>query len=356
MRNSLVFILLILFPWIISCTSITVGDEYNLDTGCPPSSILFFNPEKIYKPEIIRMKSKGIDEEYEHLVLCHFSDIHGSKVNLGRVIEFCNYYRVYIDDIIHTGDSVADQFSDDFSFWSDTGASCVLNTIGNHDSAYRGDKWVWRENVGKNCYDKFISPFVSQWEVNQPDCATESGLCYYYKDYDDSRIRLIVLDCMSFDSSQYSWLVNVLSDAQTNNYGVICISHYAAGVLDHSFENVFDSKSPVEHTTSFLNEKASNAVDAFIDSGGEFICWLGGHIHIDSCARLASYHRQLCINIAEAKCSGDFGDQDRVFGTKSQDLFNIIAINRNARELSLLRVGADRDRLGRYRFKASFKY
>lgn len=339
-----------------SCTRLPILDVQDTDAGYPPSSIFFFNPDRVYLPEIKKMKEKQEDELFDHLVLCHFSDIHGSRVNLERLLEFCNHYSIFIDDILHTGDSVNDQFSDDFSYWKDAGATNVLNTIGNHDTALRGERWDVRAHVGKDSYNKFIAPYAPFWTITQPESARENGLCYYYKDYKESGIRLIVLDCMLFDSDQRLWLERVLYDAFELDLSVICVSHYLAGKLDHSTENVFDSKSPVESTSGILNESASNAVDSFIDYGGAFICWLGGHIHIDSCARIQSRPRQLCINIAEALCSGAYGDQKRVIGTKSQDLFNILSVNRNTRELSLLRVGADKDVLGRKRFKYTMQY
>ena len=341
---------------ITSCTKPSVSDTPEAEESYPPSSILYLNPDRIYLPEIRNMKERQEDESYDHFVLCHFSDIHGSKVNLERLLEFCNHHYAYIDDILHTGDSVNNQFSDDFTYWKEAGATFILNTIGNHDTAFRDEKWDVRAHAGKDSYEKFFAPYVTFWEIEQPELAQEKGLCYYYKDYPKSGIRLIVLDCMLFDSNQRIWLEEVLSDAYKSDLSVICVSHFPAGKLDHSSENVFDSKSPVESTPSFLSEAASNSVDSFIDYGGSFICWLGGHIHIDSCARLLSHPRQVCINIAEALCSGAYGDQKRIIGTKSQDLFNILSVNRNTRELSLLRVGADMDILGRNRFKYTIQY
>ena len=340
-----------------SCSQFLAQDVQEAEgDGRDPSSILYLNPDRVYLPEIRGMKSKHENDSFAPLVICHFSDIHGSRVNLERLLEFCNHHKMYIDDILHTGDNVNNQFSDDFTYWRDAGASNILNTIGNHDTAFRDEKWDVRAHAGKDSYEKYFAPFVSIWSVEQPESAQEKGRCYYFKDYQESGIRLIVLDCMLFDSYQKSWLDEVLYDAFVSDLSVICVSHYPAGKLDHSIENVFDSKSPVENTSGFLNEAAAIAVDSFVDYGGTFVCWLGGHIHIDSCARLLFHPRQLCINVAEALCSGAYGDQKRVVGTKSQDLFNILSVNRNTRELSLLRVGADTDVLGRRRFKYTIKY
>ena len=69
------------------------------------------------------------------LVLLHFSDIHGDSVRLSRIINFKNLYSTYIDDVLHTGDSVARDYNSGFSFWDDTtGAETILNCIGNHDT------------------------------------------------------------------------------------------------------------------------------------------------------------------------------------------------------------------------------
>lgn len=297
--------------------------------------------------------SKG---DYDVLQICHFSDIHGYGTNLKRIISFCEKYSRYIDCILHTGDSVADRFSDDFNYWGKAGASHVMNVIGNHDTAKRVVyNYDWTAHAGSQAYNKFIAPYVKLWDVVQPQDAS-AGLCYYYKDYSSQGIRMIMLDCMTFDERQQSWLEETLSEARVKDLAVICVSHYPAGVFDHSDKNSFDPVSMDVQTADPLNPGAAETVDKFIKDGGEFICWLCGHIHIDTIAPLRSYPEQLCVAVAEAKCDGRFGDQIRQMLKKSQDLFNMTAIDRDANTIKFLRVGADVDKQGNMRHIMCYNY
>lgn len=62
------------------------------------------------------------------------ADAHNSSYCLKRIISFKNTFSEYIDDILHCGDVVSDQFADDNPLASITGGEYVLNVIGNHDN------------------------------------------------------------------------------------------------------------------------------------------------------------------------------------------------------------------------------
>lgn len=332
------------------------------------STFIFLGCEKIENPDIYRIEDtenefetvlsqhheqKGI---HEVLQICHFSDIHGDADNLKRILNFCNRYSGHIDCVLHNGDNVSDKFLDDFSYWSKSGANRVLNVIGNHDTAKRLlMNYDWTGHAGKQAYKKFFEQYISNWGVTQPENA-ERGLCYYYKDFEPQGIRLIVLDCMAYDDAEKAWLEETLSECIENGLAVICASHYIPGKLDHSIRNSFDPTMHEVQSSNHIDHTAALAVDTFMQNGGEFVCWLCGHQHIDAFAKLSEYPKQLCIVVAEALCSGQFSDQVRRRGDKSQDLFNMMAVDIDANTIKLLRVGADKDKQGEKRHIMCFDY
>lgn len=275
----------------------------------------------------ISSTSKG-----SRLVLCHFSDIHGDGENYRRLIEFTDEFRSYIDDVICTGDMIRDVVSDDFSFWND---SRILTVIGNHDTAIRSNGVYDWTGYGKvNAYNRYFKPFIKTWNVTQPANAESNGLMYYYKDYSSEGIRLIALDCMFWDSTQKTWLVNTLADAKSKGLAVIAAVHYPKDM--NRLKCPFCSYS--NDTTEYLGQEPIDAVQNFIDGGGEFIVWLTGHTHIDFMG-VVKNTSQLMIAIENSQRDDAWNDSNRVAGTKSQDSFNILSVDKNDKTLTIFRVG-----------------
>ena len=207
--------------------------------------------------------------------------LNGDSTNLERIVSFSNRYADYIDDVVSTGDQVYDTFSNSFSFWDSAGAGGFLSVVGNHDAwSVVGGPTVASE---QECYTRYIAPFVESWNVVSVD-----NKCYYYKDYNSDGsypVRLIVLDCMHLDSSQESWLADVLSVARTNNYTVIIAVHYTPSPMrDSTIDNssTFTCYEASSNSTSWATVvNAESIVQDFIDRGGRFACWLCGHYHTD---------------------------------------------------------------------------
>lgn len=311
------------------------------------NSIFYWNKPKIYDNIMLQatrpLLNDSIKYDFKPLVLCHFSDIHGDSINLKRILEFYNNYKKYFTDIIHTGDIVNDKFDDDFEFWKNTeGSNIILNCIGNHDSSRKdGNKYI-QDITSKQCYDKFFKEQVGNWNCVQPESAADLGLCYYYKDYSDSKIRLVVLDCMHYTDNQNSWFSQVLTEAKNKNYAVLVANHYQGGAMKCDKSCTF--QSPLwAHADATINEKASATVDSFMNAGGDFIAWICGHTHRDLFGVLESYPNQTCIAVDCGLCSDYWNDSFRRRGAKSQDCFNIMSINRSLNTFSIYRVGNNID-------------
>ena len=288
----------------------------------------------------------------EPLVLLHFSDIHGGTVNLDRIKTYYDNHKDYISDVIHTGDALPANWSNDFSFWGACDADEFLNVIGNHDTAYYdiSTGFDWTRYAGKDAYDRYFLPYISEWGVEQPANAASSGLCYYYKDYHD--VRLIVLDDMSIikdgDSAQLTWLSGVLDGAKVAGKQVIIAAHYPNDLqpFDCPFHSIGATGTP--NTGRSL---AVSLVDSFITAGGTFVAWLTGHTHYDLIGTVRdTVNPQVTISVSTAMYQGQaiFDNIARVTGTPSMDLFNIVKVDPYNKRLSLFRVGSNFDSDGRH--------
>lgn len=285
------------------------------------------------------------------LVLLHYSDIHGSVENLQRIVKFYEAYKNKIDDVLNTGDTVYHESTDDFIVPMVTGASTQLLAIGNHD-AKSGSSQI----TAAACYARYIAPYVATWGVVQPSDAAAKGKCYYYKDYTAAKVRLIVLDCIFWDTAQNTWLAATLADAKTQSLAVVCATHFAGGKVT-PFENSW-STLQYDDVSTVINAVAPSTVQAFINDGGEFVCWLSGHGHFDMIGTLDDYPQQLNIAVDTANygSSSWYSDIQRTRYTKSEDLLNAFSVDTFNKTIRLFRVGADRDSQLRHRGDLLIKY
>lgn len=291
------------------------------------------------------------------LVFLHFSDIHGDEEQLKRIVSFKKYYNTYIQDILHTGDTVFAQFTYGMEFWNNvSGSEYILNTIGNHDTYISGVSWIAK--TMKESYDAYMKPYIANWNVSYTPDKT-----YYYKDYSNSKVRLIVLDIMHQEIDQLQWFKNVLASALTSNLDVIVAAHSRASwkyvPLNTNWDDAIHIPSYKDDTytdTSAsdypqnLADEYAIAVDEFIDNGGYFIAWLHGHTHFKMFAHLADHQRQLNIAVSNASTPAFAWTYvwARIVGTKSEDDFNVVGIDTDSKVIRIVKVGVDYDRYMRH--------
>lgn len=330
------------------------------DTG---TGILDFNPESSMIPKLENLVHQKRDGTFalreKQIVLLHFTDIHGYAENLKRIKEFYDHYSKYIDVVIHTGDALYTRWTDSYDFWDESGASGFLNLIGNHD-IYIVDEAGNRLDVTlQQEYERFFAPYVSEWDVVLPQNAAEEGLMYYYKDIDKgegtqrAKLRLVFLDEYHWTDGQKEWLEGVLDDAKANDFAVIICRHQISAV-DKYVNCPFVSLETF--ATKSLTE-AETAVDDFIAAGGEFVMWLGGHIHQDVVGTIQAHPHQIVFNGETASLNHPgYNDAWRKKGTKSQDSFTLIGVDRFEKVIRFIRVGADVDRYERKKETMSINY
>lgn len=333
--------------------------ENNLKNGLQ-DNVLSLNDRVQTITEIKTLKpylATGVWKTYDALTLLHFSDIHADTNNFKRIIEFWRNIitqdKKWIDDVICTGDFVLKNQQDGMTWFDNVAYSNkVLLAIGNHEVAvYTGtgpDEGTQYDAL--NAVDTYVTYFktrISNWGVTQPSDAENNGYCFYYKDYADNKVRLIVLDGTHFraaDSYQTTWFTNTMDAAKELGYAVAVAIHYPFyeyQKVDCTFNPI---GSPTESPDWCIPTSFISAVDAFKQNGGIFSCWLCGHMHQDM---TILHNNQLCISIGAAAFSTipmPFIDGARFMGEKSQDLFNIVSIDQPHNRVVLKRIGCDINR------------
>ena len=364
------FLLFSVFIW-ISCDS-KLSELFASESP----SIFALNPASEYDPLMQALKG----ETGQATSLLWFTDVHENRANLKRILSWYDHYQACYDGIIALGDQQNMYFTDDFSWWAEDGASKVMQVVGNHDawiskSIYEEGNYEGQVVRGygkgnpfyiisqKDVYAKFFAPYIASWGVIQPDGAASIGACYYYKDY--GKVRLVVVDCKHYGtvddmdennlSYQDRWLEGVLEDAREKGLAVMVASHYspAAATL---IPCAYTRKEATGLYSDRLDSAAYKKVARFIDKGGEFVCWMSGHGHYDEIGVLEADPRQLLIRCATANHNRG-KSASRHVGTKSQDSFNCISVDTDAKLVYIVKVGADenedgtRKRILRYRYR-----
>ena len=336
------------------------------DRESDETGILGFNPRSEVLPKIMNLQRRFVKYGYDIntyppcATFLYFSDIHSDNENLLRIKAFKDAYAGYISDVIQTGDLIGGSFSDGMP---SAYANCTefINTIGNHDAMNRegtppNHQWVLVPS--KDVYDSVIKPYVANWGVTQPSGADANGYCYFHKDYTSAKVRLIVVDCMHADAVQVSWFESILADAKTNGFHVVVATHYPPFNAVHDKSNPFDA---IDHDLNIAGVIASAfpaAIQEFIDNGGQFVSWLCGHIHQDVMGVGVDYPKQLAISIATASVSpsGIYSEMERSNGNRTQDCFNLVAIDTTTKTLKIMRIGADYDRYMKRKNTLSWDY
>lgn len=280
--------------------------------------------------------------------LAWISDVHNEPSVMERFLRFVAKYNAYLDDAIFTGDIVSDRWTDDISAMTSLiGYDKVLIALGNHDlTGYNGE--YGPTNVPPlEAYNRYMKPWSG---CIFPENASTYGYSYYYKDYSLAKLRLVVIDCMTYDTTQNTWFTSVLEDARTNNLHVIVASHVPAGGCANGFDTPFNSFDNSKLSGESLDTLYLTAVDSFIDNGGIFVCWMFGHVHTDFCGVMSSHPKQLFFIIGGGLTNRTlWQDTDRIENTNTIDQFNVISIDTDKKFIRIARVGADYDRQGRHR-------
>ena len=295
------------------------------------------------------------------LILSWTSDVHHATTEIKSFIDFSKHFSSYVNDMIHTGDTVIDKIYDTNVFEEIENGNKVINIIGNHDCYDPNHTYGELDFAdGIASYNKILKNNISNWGVIQPTNAESQGYCYFYKDYSESKIRLICLDCMHWDNNQKTWFENILNTAITNKMAVIAATHYMftpnpEGIRECGFHSVYGEKYFPMNAQS-LNGEAESLVHAAIEKGLNFICWIQGHAHCDFFVKSRNYPEQYGINVTRTS-NGVAKETDSLRGKyKGKDAFNILAVDTTVGILTIKRIGDNYDKFLRKRDILVFDY
>ena len=222
----------------------------------------------------------------------------------------------------------------------------MLYVMGNHDDnryiGY-GDSQEKAPFSMAEIYGRFIS-------YAQPDKVTDindPNGWNYYVDYEQFKIRCFVLDSNYFRSSTSNW------EYGYSNKTVAWFSAELANVPQGYSVILLSHTSPVQANNvdgTYVNiTNIYNAIDTFIQNGGNYICTLYGHSHVD----FSNETPWLEITMGSGKAHNFVPDSSlpegataptRTAGTITEQLFDVIVIKPNSRKIQTIRFGAGVDR------------
>lgn len=300
------------------------------------------------------------------LSLLWFTDPHRKEEPLARINQIKKYLKglSMLDDTICTGDIVLSSSEETTQFakyWTDNpDTSDILIACGNHE---------WYANTSQPHTKMTIAQIDAMYFTDTSDWGiTRSGTNpFYYKDYDDQKVRLIVVDPAVTDeeADETTWLEAVLADAITNEYAVIIATHFLRGnlaIYDNNWTE-FD-KRDLEVLTQGYDWAGCDiiaCVAEFISNGGTFICYMQGHTHTDYLAYPTEHPDQLIVSLASASWGRSetplkTNDLPRYPETRTMDCFNLISVDSNRNILKCIRIGSNVNMLEEPRTAFSYNY
>ena len=275
------------------------------------------------------------------LKLVHFSDLHGDTSALGRIMR-TRKFAVPDGDVICTGDIVANSYEQIASWWVPE----IMTAIGNHDSASyssgSGYNWTALSMADREAY--YITPFIDSWGA----ISHTAGTSYYYKDYADKNIRLIVLDTMLYTdngaeaTAQTQWLSDTLGTALVAGYHVLIAVHSphdGSIPVPCSFTRRYQTVHPLYsdcNTPQIVIDTVANA----INNGLHFIGYICGHTHQDGIWDAVGDRSQLmyCVTCAAVSYAPQWTDSDQ-WRTPEQDAVNVLVIDTGTHLVKIIRMG-----------------
>lgn len=298
--------------------------------------------------------------------LLWFTDPHRKEEPLERIIKFKKHLESLsmLDDTICTGDIVLSSSEETTQFakyWTDNpNTSDILIACGNHEWYANTSQPHTKMTIAQ--IDAMYFSNTSEWDI------VRSGTNpFYYKDYTDQKIRLVVVDPAVTDeeADETSWLDSVLADAITNEYAVVIATHFLRGnltIYDNYWTEV--DKRDLEVFTQGYDWTGCDiiaCVTEFISNGGTFICYMQGHTHRDFLGYPQGHPEQLVVSLASASWGRSetplrMNDLPRYAGTRTEDCFNLISVDSNRGLLKCVRIGSNINLLEEPRTAFSYNY
>ncbi|MCR5719188.1 MAG: metallophosphoesterase [Lachnospiraceae bacterium] len=351
-------------------------------------------------------------KEYKKLCLLLAGDVHGSRDHLKRLIHNLNNDN-NLEAMVFLGDMAGYKgfYDTDSMFYTEClkeSHKPVLTVIGNHDTG-NNDRVKETCKNEKELFYKWIEPNLSFMGDN---VAIGVEKTYYYKDFDDSGIRLIVLNqyehseilkdgdtykCRRnhemFSQNQIDWYIRTLLQTP-DDYGVMVCLHNSPGWMmplnmgyKWDFFGGFGIRSFIKGniiadiTEAFIRGKKINRkykvmsdsgskrgkpmgmLEAVADFGkrkGEFIGYFGGHYHNCLLSNPVDYPGQIlvtvdCAGIDDVTLKYSEFIRDKVKGT-NYDSYATVTVDRNEKTVTFNKKGSCETEYGLTRKQLIYTY
>lgn len=293
-------------------------------------------------------KASEICSSLKPLTFIHFSDLHNVPALWERICDYMEAYKKYIQFALHTGDYCGNwqgNYTDAYLLKNTTNP--ILNCVGNHDT--------YTEEMKKNTQEstyRLLFNHIDNWGVT---FGGGNNTMYYYKDFPDSEIRLIVLDCYYDIDNQKMWLEEKLNEAKSLNYAVITAMHEVSKSILDKIQCTFQTLDNYESAGG--NQSAGSfdtIIKTFKDNGGVHIVNLCGHEHDDMLGYTSNGVLNLVIECATT-WNGWTGGK-RIEGTKTYDCFNVFSVEKDTGIFKVVRIGNNSDHYLRAKNILSYDY
>ena len=188
-----------------------------------------------------------------------------------------------------------------------------------------------------------------KWGVNfMPGTYTMA----YYKDYPNSKLRIIILDNYYHLNEQKTWLNTILNDAIKKDFYVITISHEETYTITEKLNTGFQTITNFEGLGNVSKTIFDDIIKKFKDNGGKHVIHLCGHEHTDYFGKTSNGILNHVIECAIGTTT--WTDEDRTIGTKNYDAFDIVSFDANEKRIKIIRIGSNMDH--NYRSKNTITY
>lgn len=335
---------------------------------------------------------EDIPKEKNYFTFILASDFHGDSVRFSRMVDYLNANN-NIHCVICPGDFsehnyYSTGFETTFVALHQNAKKPILPIVGNHDMGFKTEV---QNNSNENVTSRFIKPYMDYIGGIQGSGA------YYYRDFTDRKARVIVLNEYELprvlasatqykydlwnryiSQTQADWLASTLNSVPSGYCVIVAFHQLIDGLKDRvekfdarwgqditagnfatAQENIIQDIIDAYISKRTLSKTYSNTLGAptseipnvvanynFTNAGGEFACYVNGHTHHDHIGYSANAtNKQLNVNVTTASANrytqAVYDDLFREVGTKSEDCFNVVAIDTDKKMVRVLRVGAN---------------
>lgn len=250
---------------------------------------------------LANMQAKQVSHNAVHrLTFAWITDTHKDVCNYRRFFDYVNANKAFIDAALHTGDM--NYTADSDNGFSDTVMKYIpdipfIPTLGNHDAfGYSRKGNALTSGSKKWNGEKYIKPFMDD------KCVSGNDYCYYYRDFPEQKIRIIVVN--DYDKPRWAdgrW-VTTTNEAEIagavewtdmTSYEVGKVVHYKGLYLKCSAQGILDNdahiwpcdNAPIMKTPGLCRYFTQEQVDFIVNAMNVASGWsiiFAGHQTLES--------------------------------------------------------------------------